>query len=105
MLTDVPSIMLSVTRGIMDRGKEMDTTAGHLGGAAEVPEAVRGVKRGDPEPDTQAAAVLTDVAGAECKRARIDGAVSADVGQVRLPLNICCKIQTYGQSDMDLLHK
>lgn len=105
MSTDAPSIMLSVTRGIMDREKEIDTTAGHLGGANGVPTAVRGMKRGDPEPDTQAAAALTDLAGAECKRPRIDGTVSVDVGQVRLPFSICCEIQTCGQSDMDLLQK
>lgn len=93
MLTDVPSIMLSVTRGIMDREKEIDTTAG---GATGVPTAVRGMKRGDPEPDTQVAAALTDLAGAECKRPRIDGTVSVDVGQVRLPLKICCESQRYG---------
>lgn len=104
MLTDVPSIMLSVTRGIMDREKEIDTTAGHLGGATGLPTAVRGMKRGDPEPDTQAAAAMTDLAGAECKRPRIDGTVSVDVGQVRLSLNMC-KIQAYGKSDMDLLHE
>lgn len=95
MLTDVPSIMLSVTRGIMDREKEIDTTA-TAGGASGVPTAVRGMKRGDPEPDTQVAAALTDLAGAECKRPRIDGTVSVDVGQVRLPLNICWKIQRCG---------
>lgn len=103
MSTDVPPIMLSVTRGIMDREKEIDTTAGHLGGATGVPTAVRGMKRGDPEPDTQAAAALTDLAGAECKRPRIDGSVSVDVGQVRFPFNICCEIQTYGSSCIDII--
>lgn len=88
MSTDVPSIIISVTRGIMDREKDIDTTAEHLGGASGVPTAVRGMKRGDPEPDTQAAAPLTDLAGAECKRPRIDGTVSVDVGQVRFPFSI-----------------
>lgn len=86
MSTDVSSIIISVTRGIMDR--EKDTAAEHLGGASGVPTVVRGMKRGDPEPDTQAAAPLTDLAGAECKRPRIDGTVSVDVGQVRFPFNI-----------------
>lgn len=89
MSTDAPSVILPVTRGIVDREKEMDATAGPLGGATGVPTAVRGMKRGDPEPDHQAAAALTDLAGAECKRPRIDGIVSADVGQVRFPFNTC----------------
>lgn len=88
MSTDVPSIIISVTRGIMDREKDIDTTAEHLGGTSGVPTAVRGMKRGDPEPDTQAAAPLTDLAGAECKKPRIDGTVGVDVGQVRFPFSI-----------------
>lgn len=83
---------------MMDREKEIDTTTGHLGGATGVPTAVRGMKRGDPEPDTRAAAALTDIAGAECKRPRIDGTVSVDVEQVRFPFNICREIQTYGDA-------
>uniref|UniRef100_A0A674BZ96 RNA binding protein fox-1 homolog 2 n=1 Tax=Salmo trutta TaxID=8032 RepID=A0A674BZ96_SALTR len=80
MSTDVASIMLPVTRGMMDREKDIDTATGpHLnttGGPAAV---VRGMKRGDPE---QTAAVLTELAGAECKRPRIDGTVGVcDIGQ------------------------
>ncbi|KAJ8344943.1 hypothetical protein SKAU_G00291360 [Synaphobranchus kaupii] len=80
MSTDVASIMLPVTRGIMDRERDMDTAAGAhtnpAGGAAPV----RGMKRGDPEPDAQSAATLSELAGAECKRPRIDG--SGGVGEV-----------------------
>lgn len=80
MSTDVASLMLPVTRGIMDRERDIDTAAGG-------PAAVRGMKRGDPEPDAQTAAALADLPGAECKRARIDGTggvggVGGDVGQV-----------------------
>eukprot|EP00063_Salmo_salar_P084325 XP_014059160.1 PREDICTED: RNA binding protein fox-1 homolog 2-like isoform X2 [Salmo salar] len=85
MSTDVASIMLPVTRGMMDREKDIDTATGpHLnttGGPAAV---VRGMKRGDPE---QTAAVLTELAGAECKRPRIDGTVGVgDIGQNNDPL-------------------
>lgn len=65
----------------------MDPAAGALANAAGGPAAaVRGMKRGDPEPDAQTAAALTDLAGAECKRARIDGTggVVGDIGQVRV---------------------
>lgn len=84
MSTDVASIMLPVSRGIMDRERDIDTAAGPLANAAGGPAAVRGMKRGDPEPDAQAAAALTDLAGAECKRPRIDGtgSVVGDIGQV-----------------------
>lgn len=83
MSTDVASIMLPVSRGIMDREREIDTAAGPLANAVG-PAAVRGMKRGDPEPDAQTAAALTDLAGAECKRPRIDGigGVIGDIGQV-----------------------
>ncbi|XP_044038291.1 RNA binding protein fox-1 homolog 2-like isoform X2 [Siniperca chuatsi] len=83
MSTDVASIMLPVSRGIMDRERDIDTAAGRLANAAGGPAAVRGMKRGDPEPDAQTAAVLTDLAGAECKRPRIDGtgSVVGDIGQ------------------------
>lgn len=82
MSTDVASIMLPVTRGMMDREKDIDTATGpHVnttGGPAAV---VRGMKRGDPE---QTAAALTELVGAECKRPRIDGTVGVgDIGQVR----------------------
>ncbi|KAJ8253872.1 hypothetical protein COCON_G00204840 [Conger conger] len=87
MSTDVASIMLPVTRGIMDRDREMDTATGaHTnppGGAAPV----RGMKRGDPEPDAQSAATLSELSGAECKRPRIDGSASVgEVGQNNDPL-------------------
>ncbi|KAK9535531.1 hypothetical protein VZT92_007906 [Zoarces viviparus] len=87
MSTDVASIMLPVTRGIMER--DIDTAAGPLANAAGGPAAVRGMKRGDPEPDAQTAAVLVDLAEAECKRPRIDGtgAVVGDIGQNNEPLN------------------
>ncbi|TKS91531.1 hypothetical protein D9C73_026270 [Collichthys lucidus] len=100
MSTDVASIMLPVTRGIMDRERDIDTAAAAAaagpGGstaaaAAAAAAAVRGMKRGDPEPDAQTAAALTDLAGAECKRPRIDGTgsvvVVGDIGQNNEPLN------------------
>lgn len=89
MSTDVASIMLPVSRGIMER--DIDTAAGPLANAAGGPAAVRGMKRGDPEPDAQTAAALTDLAGAECKRPRIDGtgSVVGDIGQVRLQCKHC----------------
>ncbi|XP_068193221.1 RNA binding protein fox-1 homolog 2-like isoform X2 [Antennarius striatus] len=89
MSTDVASIMLPVTRGIMDRERDIDPAAGSLANAAGGPAAVRGMKRGDPEPDAQTAAALPDLAGAECKRPRIDGTggVVGDIGQNNEPLN------------------
>ncbi|XP_033827427.1 RNA binding protein fox-1 homolog 2-like isoform X1 [Periophthalmus magnuspinnatus] len=90
MSTDVASLMLPVSRGIMDRDRDIDTAAGAHTSAAGVPAAVRGMKRGDPEPDAQTAAALTDLTGAECKRPRIDpgtGAVVGDIGQNNEPLN------------------
>lgn len=90
MSTDVASLILPVSRGIMDRERDIDTAAGALASAAGVPAAVRGMKRGDPEPDAQTAAALADLAGAECKRPRIDpgtGAVVGDIGQNNEPLN------------------
>lgn len=85
MSTDVASIMLPVSRGLMDRDRELDTmAAGVHPGAAGAPAVVRGMKRGDPEPDAQTAAALVDSAGAECKRPRIDGTGGiGEVGQVR----------------------
>lgn len=99
MSTDVASILLPVTRGIMmmDRERDIDTTTTTgttatgspiaLAGAAAA--AVRGMKRVDPaaaaEADVQTtatAAALVDLAAAECKRPRIDG-TGGDVGQVR----------------------
>lgn len=87
MSTDVASIMLPVSRGIMDRERDIDTAAGPHANAAGGPAVVRGMKRGDPEPDAQTAAALTDLSGAECKRPRIDGTgsvVVGDIGQVRM---------------------
>ncbi|XP_068447908.1 RNA binding protein fox-1 homolog 2 isoform X3 [Clinocottus analis] len=87
MSTDVASIMLPVSRGLMDR--DLDAMAGvhpNAGGAAAV---VRGMKRGDPEPDGQTAAALVDSTGAECKRPRIDGSgVIGEVGQNNDPLTL-----------------
>lgn len=85
MSTDVASIMLPVSRGVMER--DIDTAAGTLANTTGGPGAsVRGMKRGDPEPDAQTAAALTDLPGAECKRPRIDGTTVVDIGQVRVPL-------------------
>ncbi|KAM3864275.1 RNA binding protein fox-1 homolog 2-like [Diretmus argenteus] len=86
MSTDVASIMLPVTRGIMDRERDIDPAANATGVG---PAAVRGMKRGDPEPDAQIAAALTDLTGADCKRPRIDGTggVVGDIGQNNEPLN------------------
>lgn len=83
MSTDVASLMLPVNRGIMDRERDIDTAA--AAGAAAGPAAVRGMKRVDPEPDAQTAAALADLAGAECKRPRIDGtgSVVGEIGQVK----------------------
>ncbi|KAM9745043.1 RNA binding protein fox-1 homolog 2-like isoform 8-T10 [Menidia menidia] len=91
MSTDVASLMIPVSRGIMDREREVEAAAAgaHAGGAGG-PAAVRGMKRGDPEPDAQTtAAALPDLAGAECKRPRIDGtgSVVGDIGQNNEPLN------------------
>ncbi|XP_071060223.1 RNA binding protein fox-1 homolog 2-like isoform X2 [Pseudochaenichthys georgianus] len=86
MSTDVASIMLPVSRGVMER--DIDTAAGTLANTTGGPGAsVRGMKRGDPEPDAQTAAALTDLPGAECKRPRIDGTTVVDIGQNDEPLN------------------
>ncbi|KAK1886714.1 RNA binding protein fox-1 like 2 [Dissostichus eleginoides] len=89
MSTDVASIMLPVSRGLMDRDRELDPMAGvhpNVGGPAAV---VRGMKRGDPEPDGQTAAALVDSTGAECKRPRIDGSGGiGEVGQNNDPLTL-----------------
>ncbi|TMS14779.1 RNA binding protein fox-1-like protein 2 [Larimichthys crocea] len=87
----------------MDRERDIDTAAAAAAAAAAGPggstaaaaaaaaAAARGMKRGDPEPDAQTAAALTDLAGAECKRPRIDGTgsvvVVGDIGQNNEPLN------------------
>uniref|UniRef100_G3PTY6 RNA binding protein fox-1 homolog 2 n=1 Tax=Gasterosteus aculeatus aculeatus TaxID=481459 RepID=G3PTY6_GASAC len=82
MSTDVASIMLPVSRGLMDRDRELEPMAGVHPNAGVAPAIVRGMKRGDPEPDGQAAAALVDSTGAECKRPRIDGSGGiVEVGQ------------------------
>lgn len=87
MSTDVASIMLPVSRGLMDRDRELDTMAGVHPNAGGAPAVVRGMKRGDPEPDGQTTAALVDSTGAECKRPRIDGSGGiGEVGQVRRAL-------------------
>ncbi|XP_055743675.1 RNA binding protein fox-1 homolog 2-like isoform X3 [Salvelinus fontinalis] len=85
MSTDVASIMLPVTRGMMDRENDIDTATGPHSNTTGGPAAVvRGMKRGDPE---QTSAALTELAGAECKRPRIDGTVGVgDIGQNNDPL-------------------
>ncbi|XP_056135510.1 RNA binding protein fox-1 homolog 2-like isoform X2 [Lampris incognitus] len=89
MSTDVASIMLPVSRGLMDRERELDAMAGVHPNPNGAPAAVRGMKRGDPEPDAQTSAALVESAGAECKRPRIDGAGGiAEVGQNNDPLTL-----------------
>lgn len=87
MSTDVASLMLPVSRGMMDRERDIDASAaGPHASTAGGPAAVRGMKRGDPEPDAHAAAALTDLSVAESKRPRIDGTggVVEEIGQVRI---------------------
>ncbi|XP_059415504.1 RNA binding protein fox-1 homolog 2-like [Carassius carassius] len=67
MSTDVASVMLPVSHGILEHERDLDS------GSA----AARGMKRGDPEPEGGLAA--GDSIGAECKRARMDG--TEDTGQ------------------------
>ncbi|KAL1005843.1 hypothetical protein UPYG_G00064660 [Umbra pygmaea] len=91
MSTDVASIMLPVSRVIMDRDREMqDTMAGvHPNSTGAPGAAARGMKRGDPEPDAQTSAALVESAVAECKRPRIDGTGGvAEVGQNNDPLTL-----------------
>lgn len=89
MSTDVASIMLPVTRALIDRDRELETMAGVHGNPAGAPGAVRGMKRGDPEPDGQTAAALMDSTGAECKRPRIDGSGGiGEIGQNNDPLTL-----------------
>lgn len=75
MSTDVASIMLPVSRALMDRELDSPMAGGVHPNAGGAPAAVRGMKRGDPEPDGPAAAALLDSTGAECKRPRMDGSV------------------------------
>ncbi|XP_061761886.1 RNA binding protein fox-1 homolog 2-like isoform X3 [Nerophis ophidion] len=88
MSTDVASVMLPVSRGLMERERELDTLAGVHPGAGGAAASVRGMKRGDPEPDGQTAVALVDSVGAECKRPRMDG--SGGIGEVGQndPLNL-----------------
>uniref|UniRef100_A0A3P9HEK4 RNA binding protein fox-1 homolog 2 n=1 Tax=Oryzias latipes TaxID=8090 RepID=A0A3P9HEK4_ORYLA len=89
MSNDVASIMLPVSRALMDRDRELDTMPGVHPNAGGAPAAVRGMKRGDPEPDAQTAAALVDSSGAECKRPRIDGSGGlGEVGQNNDPLTL-----------------
>ncbi|KAJ8383993.1 hypothetical protein AAFF_G00212370 [Aldrovandia affinis] len=82
MSTDVASIMLPVSRGVLDLDRDMDTALGADTSPAGAVAPVRAMKRGDPEPDGQTAAALSELAAAECKRARIDGPTAAgEVGQ------------------------
>ncbi|KAJ8363299.1 hypothetical protein SKAU_G00121300 [Synaphobranchus kaupii] len=88
MSTNVASIMLPVNRGLMDRERDLETITGVHSNPAGASAVVRGIKRGDPEPDAQAAAALAISAGAECKRPRIDGSVGVgEIGQNNEPLN------------------
>ncbi|KAK3556726.1 hypothetical protein QTP70_015075 [Hemibagrus guttatus] len=79
MSTDVASIMLPVSRGLMERdSRDLEATANQNPQAQNQnasPNPVRGMKRGDPEPDAHgaAAAPLGDSVGAECKRPRMEG--------------------------------
>ncbi|XP_036422928.1 RNA binding protein fox-1 homolog 3-like isoform X1 [Colossoma macropomum] len=74
MSTDVAAVMLPVSRGMVDVDP---AAAGHTTSPVG---AIRGLKRGDPEPDTHkhtlvhAPAAGAEMAGAECKRPRMDGA-------------------------------
>uniref|UniRef100_A0A8C8C9L1 RNA binding protein fox-1 homolog 2 n=1 Tax=Oncorhynchus tshawytscha TaxID=74940 RepID=A0A8C8C9L1_ONCTS len=90
MSTDVTSIMLPVSRAIMDRDRELqDTMAGVHPNSTGASGAVRGMKRGDPASDAQTSAALVESAGAECKRPRIDASgVVAEVGQNNDPLTL-----------------
>ncbi|GAA6080670.1 RNA binding protein fox-1 homolog 2 isoform X1 [Tachysurus ichikawai] len=87
MSTDVASIMLPVSRGLMERdNRDLDAAANQNPQAqnqSASPNPVRGMKRGDPEPDAHgaAAAPLGDSVGAECKRPRMEG--GGDMSQVR----------------------
>lgn len=90
MSTDVASVMLPVSRGILERERDLDS------GSA----AVRGMKRGDPEPEGAAAA--GDSVGAECKRARMDG--TGELGQVSVKIApLYCDYETMYRSDLILL--
>ncbi|XP_029706135.1 RNA binding protein fox-1 homolog 2 isoform X2 [Takifugu rubripes] len=99
MSTDVASIMVPVSRGLLDRERELDTMTGVHPSAGGAPAVVRGMKRGDPEPDGQAAATLVDTAGAECKRPRIDG--SGGLGENNDPLTLYHGYPSHSQGSQD----
>ncbi|XP_068176951.1 RNA binding protein fox-1 homolog 2-like isoform X2 [Antennarius striatus] len=101
MSTDVASIMLPVSRGLMDRERELDAMAGVHPIAGGAPAVVRGMKRGDPEPDGQTAAALVDSAGAECKRPRIDG--SGGIGENNDPLTLYHGYPPHSQGSQDVV--
>ncbi|XP_053494942.1 RNA binding protein fox-1 homolog 2 isoform X3 [Ictalurus furcatus] len=92
MSTDVASIMLPVSRGLMERdSRDLEANANQNPQAqnqSASPNPVRGMKRGDPEPDGHgaAAAPLGDSVGAECKRPRMEG--GGDMSQNNDPLNM-----------------
>ncbi|KAF4080141.1 hypothetical protein AMELA_G00167000 [Ameiurus melas] len=92
MSTDVASIMLPVSRGLMERdSRDLEANANQNPQAqnqSASPNPVRGMKRGDPEPDAHgaAAAPLGDSVGAECKRPRMEG--GGDMSQNNDPLNM-----------------
>ncbi|XP_053353934.1 RNA binding protein fox-1 homolog 3-like isoform X4 [Clarias gariepinus] len=92
MSTDVASIMLPVSRGLMERdSRDLEANASQNPQAqnqSASPNPVRGMKRGDPEPDAHgaAAAPLGDSVGAECKRPRMEG--GGDMSQNNDPLNM-----------------
>ncbi|XP_029102484.1 RNA binding protein fox-1 homolog 3-like isoform X3 [Scleropages formosus] len=75
MSADVASMMLPVSRGLMDRERDLDLHPSPSGGGGSSGVG-RGTKRGDPEPDAHAAAAppFSESPGAECKRARMDAA-------------------------------
>ncbi|XP_075900419.1 RNA binding protein fox-1 homolog 2 isoform X2 [Nelusetta ayraudi] len=99
MSTDVASIMLPVSRALMDRERELDMAGGVHPNAAGAPAVVRGMKRGDPEPDGQTAAALVDTAGAECKRPRIDG--TGVIGENNDPLTLYHGYPPHTQGSQD----
>ncbi|KAF7711195.1 RNA binding protein fox-1 homolog 2 isoform X3 [Silurus meridionalis] len=92
MSTDVASIMLPVSRGLMERDtRDLEANTNQNPQAQNQsanPNPVRGMKRGDPEPDAHgaAAAPLGDSVGAECKRPRMEG--GGDMSQNNDPLNM-----------------
>ncbi|XP_051940243.1 RNA binding protein fox-1 homolog 2-like isoform X2 [Hippocampus zosterae] len=103
MSTDVASIMLPVSRGLLERDRDLDALAGVHPNAGGASSAVRGMKRGDPEPDGPTAASLIDSTGAECKRPRIDGSGGiGELGQNNDPLTLAYHgYPSHGQGSQD----